>query len=243
MCSVISANPPYQSSPNQKQRKNHHHALQLPNPVAPGDNSLHLRSGTYRSSSLRSKSTLLKLPTLPKTILVFLPSPTQQQTCALNSIGASGCPVTNVTCICVAPTFISSFNSCVGTSCNATDQAGEFSSLPLPYLNFSLTWPPSPAATQFGIQYCAAAGVNLGAPSSTAAPAPAATTPASAPAATATAAVTTASDGQPESPTSASPSVSTFTGAAQPLMVPSGTYYGWGILAVLGVVVGGFVGV
>ena len=187
-------------------------------------------------------------------MLVFLPSSLQQQTCALNSIGASGCPVTNVTCICVAPTFISSFNSCVGTSCNATDQAGEFFPTPLPHpplphlilphliLPFH-SHAPSPAATQFGIQYCAAAGVNLGAPSSTAAPAPAATTPASAPAATATAAVTTASDGQPESPTSASPSVSTFTGAAQPLMVPSGTYYGWGILAVLGVVVGGFVGV
>ena len=68
---------------------------------------------------------------------MFLPSPTQQQTCALNSIGASGCPVTNVTCICVAPTFISSFNSCVGTSCNATDQAGESSLPPLPHLPLS----------------------------------------------------------------------------------------------------------
>jgi hypothetical protein len=85
------------------------------------------------------------------------------------------------------------------------------------------------AAQQFGITYCASAGVTLSPPASTA--------PAT-PAASATA-VTTSSGGQPQSPTSATPSVSTFTGAAEPLTLHNP--YSW-MLAVLGLA-GGLVAV
>ncbi|KAH6870978.1 hypothetical protein B0T10DRAFT_553527 [Thelonectria olida] len=67
--------------------------------------------------------------------------PACAQTCALDAIGASGCAVTDVVCICLSDIFISAYSSCVATSCNATDAA---------------------AATSFGVQYCASGGVTIG---------------------------------------------------------------------------------
>lgn len=176
----------------------------------------------------------------------ILTGPPPQQNCALSAISGSGCPVTNITCICESPTFISSYTDCVGTSCNATEAAGKF-------LHTKMTLSSNllmrAAAAQFGIQYCAAAGVTIS-PSAPAAPAtsalatsaPASTeasaTTAASPAPSATA-VTTLSDGQPESPTSVTPAVSTFTGAAQPLILHN---VGSWMLAVLGLT-GGLVAV
>ncbi|KAH6661573.1 hypothetical protein B0J14DRAFT_376496 [Halenospora varia] len=68
------------------------------------------------------------------------------ETCALNAISGSGCATYDMVCVCLSTTFLSSYTSCVGLSCNPSDQA---------------------LATNFGVQYCAQAGVTIGASSST----------------------------------------------------------------------------
>ncbi|RKK64730.1 hypothetical protein BFJ69_g16572 [Fusarium oxysporum] len=69
--------------------------------------------------------------------------PACAQTCALNAVGGSGCSDTDIACICLSATFISSYGSCIATSCTATDAA---------------------AAQSFAVQFCAAAGVTVGHP-------------------------------------------------------------------------------
>ncbi|KAH6655385.1 hypothetical protein BKA67DRAFT_657329 [Truncatella angustata] len=72
--------------------------------------------------------------------------PACAQTCALNAIGGSGCAVTDLKCICESASFISSYTSCITTSCGAADQA---------------------AAISFAIQYCASAIFTLSSASAT----------------------------------------------------------------------------
>jgi len=129
--------------------------------------------------------------------------PACAETCALNSITATGCAVTDTHCICTATSFLSGVASCITTACSPADQA---------------------ATLKFAQSYCLSANVTITLPGSSAAPATSAAStvssaPASTPASTTTSvvvAVTTST--VPVSTTSTvAPPASTYTGAAHML--------------------------
>ncbi|KAH6988397.1 hypothetical protein EDB80DRAFT_816625 [Ilyonectria destructans] len=66
--------------------------------------------------------------------------PACAQTCALGAISSTGCAVTDARCICKSTSFLSSVESCISTTCSASDQQ---------------------ATLTFAQQFCSSAGVTI----------------------------------------------------------------------------------
>jgi len=127
--------------------------------------------------------------------------PTCAETCALNSIAATGCAVTDTHCICTATSFLSGVATCITTACSPADQA---------------------ATLQFAQSYCLSANVTITLPGSapaTSAASMVSSAPASTAASTTTSVVVavTTSTVPVSSTSTVAPPASTYTGAAQML--------------------------
>jgi len=136
--------------------------------------------------------------------------PACAESCAASAIGSTGCSITDAHCICTASSFLAGVESCIVTACNATDQE---------------------ATLQFAEQFCLSGGVTITLPSSL--PAASSTpAPVSSSSAPATMSASPTSSYVVVATSSSPPPVSTYTGAAVPMIPPQN--WAAGVVGALG---------